>query len=61
MKRHCGLWVGGIIGLLLERALEEAISYSGLAWASILASLEALELGGLDCVAWHRELEEVAA
>ena len=30
-------------------------------WASVLTAPEASELGGLDCIAWHWELEEVGA
>ena len=51
--RGC-LWVGGIVGLLVEGALEEAV---GLAWAAVLAAPEATELGCLDGITWHGELE----
>ena len=55
--RGC-LWVGGIVGLLVEGALEEAV---GLAWAAVLAAPEATELGCLDGVTWHGKLEDVSA
>ena len=59
LKRHYGVWAGGMVGLLVESALEEAIGDCGLAGASMLASPEAVELGGLDCIAGHWKLEEI--
>ena len=50
LKRHDGVWVGGIFGLLVEGALKEAIGDCGLAGSYMLATPEAAELGGLDCI-----------
>ena len=61
MKRHDGVWVGGMVGLLVEGALKEAIGDCGLAGSSMLATPEAAGLGGLDCIAGHWELEEMRA
>ena len=61
LKRRCDLWVGGVVGLLVEGSLQEAVGDGGLAWASVLTAPEASELGSLYCVAWHGELEEVPA
>ena len=58
-RRGC-LWVGGIVGLLSEGSLEEAVGDGGLAGTSILATPEASELRSLYCVARHRELKEVS-
>jgi len=55
------LWVGGVVGLLVEGSLQETGGDGGLAWASVLTAPEASELGSLYCVAWHGELEEVPA
>jgi hypothetical protein len=54
------LWVGGIVGLLVESSLQEAGGDGGLAWASVLTAPEASELGGLYCITWHGKLEEVS-
>ena len=60
-SERCGcLWVSGIIGLLSEGSLEEAVGDGGLAGTSILATPEASELRSLYCVARHRELKEVS-
>ena len=59
LMRHYGVGVGGMVGLLVEGALEEAIGDCGLAGSSKLASPKAAELGGLDCIAGHWELEEM--
>ena len=61
LKRHYGLWVCGVVGLLVESALEEAIGDCGLAGASMLALPEAAELGGLNCIAGRWKLEEMRA
>ena len=53
--------IGGMVGLLVEGSLEEAVSDGGLAGSSVLASPEAAELGSLYCVAGHGKLEEVGA
>ena len=53
--------IGGMVGLLVEGSLEEAVSDGGLSGSSVLASPEAAELGSLYCVAGHGELEEVGA
>ena len=53
--RGC-LWVGGIAGLLVEGAVEEAVGDCRLAGAAVLAAPEATELGCLDGIAWNREL-----
>ena len=60
-KWHGCLWVGGIVGLLVESALEEAVGDCRLAWAAVLAAPEATELGCLDGITWHGELEEMSA
>ena len=59
MKRCYNVLVGGMVSLLVEGSLKEAVSDGGLAGSSVLASPEAAELGGLNCVAGHWELEEV--
>ena len=59
MKRCYGVLIGGMVGLLVEGSLEEAVSDGGLAEFSVLASLEAAELGSLYCVTRRGELEEV--
>ena len=61
MKRCDGVRIGGVVGLLLEGSLEEAVSDGSLAGSSVLASPEAAELGSLYCVAGHGKLEEVGA
>ena len=51
----CGcMWVGGIVGLSVERSIEEAVGDGGLAWSSDLTAPDALELGGfvLKHLAW---------
>ena len=48
-----------MVGLVVEGSLEEAVGDGGLAGSSVLASPEAAELGSLNCVAGHGELEEV--
>ena len=53
--------IGGMIRLLMECSLEEAISDGGLSGSSVLASPEAAELGSLYCVAGHGKLDEVGA
>ena len=53
--------IGGMVGLLVEGSLEEAVSDGCLAGSSVLASLEAAELGSLYCVAGHGDLKEVGA
>ena len=53
--------IGGMVGLLVEGSLEEAVSDGGLSGSLVLASPEAAELGSLYCVAGHGELEEVGA
>ena len=53
--------IGGMVGLLVEGSLEEAVSDGRLAGSSVLALPEAAELGSLDCVAGHGELKEVGA
>ena len=60
LKRRCCLWVGGIVGLLVESSLQEAGGDGGLAWASVLTAPEASELGSLYCITWHGKLEEVS-
>ena len=55
------MWIGGMIGLLVECPLEEAVSDDGLSGSSVLASPEAAELGSLYCIAGHGKLEEVGA
>ena len=55
------MWVDGIVGLLVESSLEEAVGDGSLACASVLASPEASKLGGLDCVARHGKLEKMSA
>ena len=59
-RRGC-LWVGGIVGLLVESSLEDAVGDGSLAYSSVLAAPEASQLGGLYCVARHGELEEMSA
>ena len=59
LKRHYGVWIGGMVSLLVEGSLEEAVGDGGLAGSSVLASPEDAELGTLNCVAGHWELEEV--
>ena len=61
MKRYYGVLVGGMVGLLVEGSLEEAVSDGGLAGSSVLALPEAAELGSLYCVAGHGELKELGA
>ena len=53
--------IGGMVGLVVEGSLEEAVSDGGLSGFSVLASPEAAELGSLYCVAGHGKLEEVGA
>ena len=48
-----------MVGLLVEGSLEEATGDGGLAGSSVLASPEAVESGGLNCIAGHWELEEM--
>ena len=43
----------GMVGLLVEGSLEEAVSDGGLAGSSVLALPEAAELRCLDCIAGH--------
>ena len=59
-RRSCSL-VGGVIGLLAEGSLEEAVGDGSLAGTSALTAPEASELGGLYCVTRHGELDEVPA
>ena len=59
LKRHYGVRVGGMVGLLVEGSLEEAIGDGGLAGSSVLALSEEAELRSLNCVAGHWELEEM--
>jgi hypothetical protein len=58
LKRCCCLGVGGVAGLLVESAVKQSIGYGGLTRAAMLAAPEALELGGLEGVAWCWELEK---
>ena len=48
-----------MVSLLVEGSLEEASGDGGLVGSLVLASPEAVELGGLDCIAGHWELEEM--
>ena len=48
-----------MVSLLVEGSLEEASGDGGLAGFSVLALPEAAELGGLDCITGHWELEEM--
>ena len=59
LKRYDGVQIGGMVGLLLEDSLEEAVSDGGLAGSSVMASPEAAEMGSLFDVAGHGELEDV--
>ena len=56
LKGSGGVWVGGVVGLLSESPLEEAIGYSSLALALVLTAPEAADLRGLDDVTWHGKL-----
>ena len=53
--------VGGVVGLGVKGAVEESVCDSSLAWTTMLAAPEASELGGLNGVAWHWELEKIWA
>ena len=59
LKRHYGVRIGSMVGLLVEGSLEEVVGDGGLAGSSVFASPEVAELGSLNCVAGHWELEEV--
>ena len=53
--------IGGVVGLLAEGSLEEAVGDFSLAGAAMLAAPEAADLGGLDGIAWHGEAEKMWA
>ena len=57
LKRYYDVRVGGMVGLLVEGSMEEAVGDGGLAGSSELASPEAAKLGSLYCVAGHGELK----